>query len=48
MFTTAEQAGMSQAEFQIYSKAVAKEVDAAKERLTTKLMRQLAREQKSD
>lgn len=48
MFATAEQAGMSRAEFEVYSKSVAREVESAKERLTAKLMRQLEREQKSE
>ena len=48
MFATPEQAGMSRAEFEVYSKAVEEEVEAARERLTAKLMRQLEAQQKAD
>lgn len=48
MFTTAEQARMSQAEFKVYSESVKQEVDAAKERMTQRLMKQLANQEKKE
>lgn len=48
MFTTAEQAGMTQAEFAVYSKSVEKEVVAAKEKLLKRLMRDLENQQKRE
>jgi hypothetical protein len=48
MFTTAEQAGMSRAEFAVYSKAIESEVIRAKEQLVQKLMAELKREQEQE
>ncbi len=48
MFTTPEQAGMTPEKFEAYKKATAAELDAAKERLTSVLMRELDREQRRE
>lgn len=47
LFATAKDAGMSEAEFQVYAKAAQKQIESGKEALMAKLMKEMQREKEA-